>query len=455
MASINTTPNDSPCRDGAQNTSAAFMRCTFSRSDRRPSHSIRTSPATCARRTSVSGPSLPTQRWTPEGSSPMASSSTARPLRGSWRPRKKMVGSGLAQAVAFAYGSSSTPLKTNSYSPPTARRAMAMASAETAHLRSSLAASQRTIGFSQRYPALSPAAWNVPTSGCDLNSSAVWVTPGARGSCRWTTSKRSSRSALIVRSWADGSGAMGAIEPLAGVGMLSPRGVTPGSGGGPSHGPRTRTSWPSSRSERASPSACPCTPPGRLRLYGETTPIRTSTHRIGRGTGRRPDGGTGMGLADGVERVVVTGPVGLLQVPLLRRGPDELLEARREIDGDPPDVGPEPTLALGRERGLHDGMVPVAALEVAPDGEEARPGAQGEGGRTGREGRDLAEELELHAVAADVPIGEQAHEVACLQRPDHLGGGRRTQRHDVHSELPAEVGEELEQGGGLDRLHDT
>ena len=41
----------------------------------------------------------------------------------------------------------------------------------------------------------------------------------------------------MVRSWAEGSGAIGATEPLAAVGTLRPRGVTPASGGGPSHGP--------------------------------------------------------------------------------------------------------------------------------------------------------------------------------------------------------------------------
>ncbi len=41
MASSRTTPKDSPCRDGAQNTSAARSRRAFSTSLNRPSHSIR------------------------------------------------------------------------------------------------------------------------------------------------------------------------------------------------------------------------------------------------------------------------------------------------------------------------------------------------------------------------------------------------------------------------------
>ena len=47
-----------------------------------------------------------------------------------------------------------------------------------------------------------------------------------------------------MRSAAEASGASGAIEPLAAVGRLLPSGVTNASGGGPSHGPSTRASWP-------------------------------------------------------------------------------------------------------------------------------------------------------------------------------------------------------------------
>jgi hypothetical protein len=61
-------------------------------------------------------------------------------------------------------------------------------------------------------------------------------------------------------------GAMGATEPLAASGTHIPSGVTPPSGGGPSHGPSTRTSCPSARNDRARPSTWPCTPPGKLKL---------------------------------------------------------------------------------------------------------------------------------------------------------------------------------------------
>ena len=90
--------------------------------------------------------------------------------------------------------------------------------------------------------------------------------PGAKGSWRWSTSKSSSQRARIVRSWAAGSGASGATEPLAAAGTLLPSGVTQASGGGPSQGPSTRVSWPRVRRARPSPSTCPWTPPGIERL---------------------------------------------------------------------------------------------------------------------------------------------------------------------------------------------
>ncbi len=95
-----------------------------------------------------------------------------------------------------------------------------------------------------------------------------------------------------MRIAADASGASGAIDPLAAVGRLLPSGVTNDSGGGPSHGPSTRASWPWRRSSRASPSTCACTPPGIDKLYGQTSPIR-SERSDGGGTGRTVAGPAG------------------------------------------------------------------------------------------------------------------------------------------------------------------
>ena len=65
------------------------------------------------------------------------------------------------------------------------------------------------------------------------------------------------------------------MDPFADVPMLLPSGVTPASGGGPSHGASRRTSCPISRSDRKRPSAWVCTPPGTVKLYGQTRPMRT------------------------------------------------------------------------------------------------------------------------------------------------------------------------------------
>ena len=102
--------------------------------------------------------------------------------------------------------------------------------------------------------------------GAVFTNSDVIPGPGAMGSWMCTTSNCSSLRARMIRSWAAGSGASGATEPLAAVGIELPNGVMPGSGGGPSQGARTRTSWPSPRMERAMPSTCPWTPPGMVRL---------------------------------------------------------------------------------------------------------------------------------------------------------------------------------------------
>ncbi len=92
-----------------------------------------------------------------------------------------------------------------------------------------------------------------------------------------TTSKRSSRRALIVRRAAAGSGAIGATEPFPAAGTDAPRGVTQAAGGGPSQGARTWASTPSARIALAIPITWPWTPPGMLKLYGHTIPTRRRT----------------------------------------------------------------------------------------------------------------------------------------------------------------------------------
>src|SRR4029079_17530440 len=104
--------------------------------------------------------------------------------------------------------------------------------------------------------------------------------------------------------------AIGAMEPFAGWRIELPSGVTQPSGGGPSHGPRTRTLWPFDRIARPRPSACSCTPPGTVRLYGDTMPMRmpTSGSVAGVVTSVVDSGRFGEGVAR---------PVRLEEVPLL------------------------------------------------------------------------------------------------------------------------------------------
>ena len=108
-----------------------------------------------------------------------------------------------------------------------------------------------------------PAAWNVPTIGPFQPINVLSVGPGTAGSCRCTRSGSTLRNTSAVRRAVAAPGEIGATEPLESHSTLGPTETTPGSGGGPSHGPTTRTSTPSLRSSRASPSTWPCTPPGR------------------------------------------------------------------------------------------------------------------------------------------------------------------------------------------------
>jgi hypothetical protein len=121
------------------------------------------------------------------------------------------------------------------------------------------------------YPPRGRLRRSVPNARSTPSRSAP--VPAVRG-CGFT-SNRSSASTRNVRRAADGSGASGAIEPLAASGSELPSGVTKLSGGGPSHGPSTRASCPRRRSSRARPSTWAWTPPGTVRLYGHTIPTRS------------------------------------------------------------------------------------------------------------------------------------------------------------------------------------
>ncbi len=114
----------------------------------------------------------------------MASSKMANPLRGSWRPRKKMVGPSVGHGVALANGSISMPLKRRMYSPGNFLDTSSRASWDTTQRMSRRVPNQRRGPAATVYMALTPAAWNVPTNGTGFSSPAVMVAPGTSGSCR-------------------------------------------------------------------------------------------------------------------------------------------------------------------------------------------------------------------------------------------------------------------------------
>ena len=222
---------------------------------------------------------------------PTASSRTPRPLRSSWRPTNKTVWrsstapsgpGGSTHGSADANWSTSTPLNRIVHGSGIATPARACASWETATLASIRDPNQRARLDIDLYIGCSPAAWNVPTIGAERSMSAVTVGPGTSGSCRWRTSNFSSHSARMVRSCAWGLGEIGAMEPLAAFITDGPMTVTPPSVGGASAGARIWTLCPRSRSARARPSTWPCTPPGTVRLYGQTIPMCTTPTLLSR-----------------------------------------------------------------------------------------------------------------------------------------------------------------------------
>ena len=168
---------------------------------------------------------------------------------------------------AFANSSTSTPFGSTMYEPPSASSAIRRASAETAvRIVSWRAALDRDLlqrlvrGVAVLRRGVERADLRPPRRRAARRCSVR--APAARAGGRRRAGTL--RSASSVRSDASFCAcAIGEIEPLLTKRTLGPTEVTPGSGGGPSHGPMTRASTPSVRSARASPSTWPCTPPGR------------------------------------------------------------------------------------------------------------------------------------------------------------------------------------------------
>jgi hypothetical protein len=75
-------------------------------------------------------------------------------------------------------------------------------------------------------PSRSPAEWQVATVGHGAVSSAKTDSTGAKGSCTWTTSKRSSSHTRRMRSIACGLRMRLGSEALAGTMTERPTGIT-------------------------------------------------------------------------------------------------------------------------------------------------------------------------------------------------------------------------------------
>ena len=92
IPSSSTTPNDSPCNEGrAQHRRPSQPRVAIGVGESRPSHTT-FKAAAIARSSSVCGPTPPTHSTASRSRVRQASSSTSRPLRGSWRPTKNAAG---------------------------------------------------------------------------------------------------------------------------------------------------------------------------------------------------------------------------------------------------------------------------------------------------------------------------------------------------------------------------
>jgi hypothetical protein len=100
-------------------------------------------------------------------------------------------------------------------SPGTRARTNAAARSETAMRASIRRATRRSSGAARsKSRERSAPAWNVATTGASEASTAHIEVFGASGSCAWTTSGPKARSAAPTLRTCQGSGSMGARDPL-------------------------------------------------------------------------------------------------------------------------------------------------------------------------------------------------------------------------------------------------
>ena len=302
IASSRTMPNDSPRTDGEQYTVQPRMRAARSSSLIRPSHSMRGSwPKRAAQLRALRAVAAHPDAGRRRAGRPARRAAPRGPCgaRGGRGRRWSAPRSGAARAVGEAIDLDAVEEQLVVAAEVPLGEGHRVGRHRAAHGRARLAIALAGPTRGSGTAALSPAAWNVPTSGASPNSSAVMR--GARGDRLVQVERRRSPRRGGPGSCGaapTGPGASGATEPLAAVGHAAaegrdagvgrravarararaPRGPAPaGPGPGPAPGPARRRGWSASTGR---PDRCA----SRRRLY--VGPVRR--------------------------------PVGLEQVPLLR-----------------------------------------------------------------------------------------------------------------------------------------
>src|SRR5579872_271718 len=274
----------------------------------------------------------------------------------------------------------------------------------------------------------------------------------------WSTSNRPRRTSCTARTAGPGPSAIGATEPLDGTGSDRPSRMRasagrPSSSTSPSTGASTAASWPPARKARASPRTWPWTPPGFERLYGQSSATRIAAGGSGGGavarrvrSGHRNGGARVGGPVRG--RGEVARPVGLEEMPLVGRAPDEAGEVVGDQLGDAGHVVTQLAGPHDLHRRHDDRHVVPAGAAVHRGGEDGRTRAKREQRGPAGHRHALAEELDLHPGPGEVTVAQEPHELAGAQRPQERRAGVGPERHDGESHRGALGDEQSYISGG-------
>ena len=155
-----------------------------------------------------------------------ARSSTGRPLRVSWRPMKTTWCSRSSGSACSGIDDAVRDDLERRGEPALGRLGRHAARRRCA--RRCGRSGSPTTGMPSRIQPRSPAACQVATIGHCASASVATQIAGVIGSCRWTTSKRSSRSTSRTRRIARGERTMFGSEPFAGTTTERPTGMIAG-----------------------------------------------------------------------------------------------------------------------------------------------------------------------------------------------------------------------------------